>query len=476
MSNNPTPTEKMSKAFSLSAEQSIIGGLLLNSTHWEDIAEIISPSDFYHPLHRTLFELLLELSAKNIPFDLITVEQGLKDKGMLEDNGRLAYLTDLVKNTPSALNTTAYANIIKEHAIRRRLIAAGNELIELSLSPHGMDIKTILDKAEQNVFNLGQEQFKNNHAPKSSTDILMETLKRIERISKSNGSITGLDTGFSDLNELTSGLQPSDLIIIAARPSMGKTTFAMNICENVASQYYYDMNDLDDDGKPAKKLNKPVLVFSLEMPSEQLMMRTLSSLSNVEQTKIRDGKLAADEDWAKLSNAMSDLAERNNIYIDDTANLSPTELRSKARKMYKQCNGLSLIMVDYLQLMRVQGFSNNRTLEIAEISRSLKALAKELNIPVIALSQLNRSLEQRANKRPVNSDLRESGAIEQDADVIMFIYRDEVYNDVPLEDRGLAEIIISKQRNGPIGKVFMNFQGKYSRFRNYDGPQRNPFD
>ena len=285
-------------------------------------------------------------------------------------------------------------------------------------------------------------------------DILEQTISKIEQLSqnKNHNGVTGVTTGFKDLDKKTAGLQRSDLIIVAARPSMGKTTFAMNLCENAA---------LASD--------KPVLVFSLEMPADQIMMRTLASLSRVDQTKIRTGQITDDEEWARISSTMAILTNKPNIYIDDSAGLTPTELRSRARRVYRENGGLSMIMVDYLQLMRAPGFADNRTLEIAEISRSLKALAKELEVPVVALSQLNRSLEQRSDKRPVNSDLRESGSIEQDADLIMFIYRDEVYHETNDENRNVAEIIIGKQRNGPIGRVRLTFQGQYSRFDNYAG-------
>lgn len=302
----------------------------------------------------------------------------------------------------------------------------------------------------------------------------METLQRIEILSnnKNNGGVTGVSTGFIDLDKRTAGLQPSDLIIVAARPSMGKTTFAMNLCENASM---LDIEITDEHGNLKKVPNKPVLIFSLEMPADQIMMRMFASLSRVNQTKIRTGQLEDEEDMARIGATVGMLQERNNIYIDDSSGLTPTELRSRARRVYKENGGLSLIMVDYLQLMRAPGFADNRTLEIAEISRSLKALAKELEVPVVALSQLNRSLEQRADKRPVNSDLRESGSIEQDADLIMFIYRDEVYHE-NTDKKGLAEIIIGKQRNGPIGRVPLTFNGQYSRFDNYTGGAYNEED
>jgi len=280
--------------------------------------------------------------------------------------------------------------------------------------------------------------------------VLESTIARIDTLSKleNHSGVTGVSTGFVDLDKKTAGLQPSDLVIVAARPSMGKTTFAMNLCENAAMAS-----------------DKPVLVFSLEMPAEQIMMRMIASLARVDQTKIRTGQNLDETEWSKIASVFGMFKQKNNLYIDDSSGLTPTELRSRARRVYHENNGLSMIMVDYLQLMRAPAFSDNRTLEIAEISRSLKALAKELEVPVVALSQLNRTLEQRADKRPVNSDLRESGSIEQDADLIMFIYRDEVYNDNS-EDKGVAEIIIGKQRNGPIGRVRLAFNGQFSRFDN----------
>ena len=326
-----------------------------------------------------------------------------------------------------------------------------NEIAEVGYNPEGRDSADILDMAESKVFEIAERRTGASEGPQSIESVLGKTIDRLEALIKDNREVTGVTTGFSDLDKKTSGMQPSDLIIVAARPSMGKTTFAMNLAENAM---------LAED--------KPVLVFSLEMPSEQIMMRMLASLSRVDQTKIRTAQLD-DEDWARISNTMAMLKEKDNIYVDDSSGLTPMDVRSRARKLARERGGLSMIMVDYLQLMRVPSLSDNRTLEIAEISRSLKALAKELNIPVIALSQLNRSLEQRADKRPVNSDLRESGSIEQDADLIMFIYRDEVYHENS-EDKGVAEIIIGKQRNGPIGTCRLTFQGQFSRFDNYAGP------
>lgn len=452
---------------SLEAEQAVLGGILLNNEYWDGVAERVQAGDFYNYAHRIIFEQMVDLARQNQPIDIITLDQLLKNKGILQDVGGFAYLAELSKNTPSAANILAYAEIVSERAIRRELISAGNKIAEISYNPKGMTVKDVLDEAERAVFHIAEKRTSSDEGPKKIDDILMQTLGRIELLSKmkNNGGVTGVSTGFIDLDRKTAGLQPSDLIIVAARPSMGKTTFAMNLCENAS---LLDVQETDEQGNLVKKPNKPVLIFSLEMPADQIMMRMLASLSKVDQTKIRTGQIHDDEDWSRISSTMAILQQRKNIYIDDSSGLTPTELRSRARRVYKENGGLSLIMVDYLQLMRAPGFADNRTLEIAEISRSLKALAKELQVPVVALSQLNRSLEQRADKRPVNSDLRESGSIEQDADLIMFIYRDEVYHDNS-DLKGIAEIIIGKQRNGPIGRVRLTFQGHFSRFDNYTG-------
>ena len=479
MSANNAPREKTKDKqieqitiapHSIEAEQAVLGGIMLSNEHWDNVAERVQPTDFYTHAHRIIFEQMTTLMRNNKPIDIITLEQSLKDKGVLQDVGGFAYLADLSKNTPSAANILAYADIVRDRADLRGVISAGNQIAEMAYHTNGREAKDVLDEAERIVFEIAEKRHSASEGPQKIDDILLKTLARIEMLSKSklNDGVTGVTTGFKDLNRKTSGLQPSDLIIVAARPSMGKTTFAMNLCENAALADIPDPNDLDENGKPKRKPAKPVLIFSLEMPADQIMMRMLASLSRVDQTKIRNGQISDDEDWNKLSTTMEILQRRNNIYIDDSSGLTPTELRSRARRVYRENGGLSLIMVDYLQLMRAPAFSDNRTLEIAEISRSLKALAKELEVPVIALSQLNRSLEQRADKRPVNSDLRESGSIEQDADLIMFIYRDEVYNDNP-DMKNIAEIIIGKQRNGPIGRVRLTFQGQYSRFDDYEG-------
>lgn len=437
---------------SLEAEQSVIGGLLLDNERWDTVAEKVVAKDFYSRPHRLIFEAVKDILEESSPLDLITLSEHLELREQLEEVGGFAYLADLAKNTPSAANINAYADIVAQRALVRSLIGVANEIADSGYDPQGRTSEDLLDLAESKVFAIAEGRASENEGPQNVDSILEKTLERIEILYKTpQDGVTGVDTGFNDLNKKTAGLQGSDLIIVAARPSMGKTTFAMNLCENAAM-----------------KQDKPVLIFSLEMPGEQLMMRMLASLSRVDQTKIRTGQLD-DEDWARISSTMGILMDKKNMYIDDSSGLTPTEVRSRARRIAREHDGLSMIMIDYLQLMRVPSLSDNRTLEIAEISRSLKALAKELNVPVVALSQLNRSLEQRADKRPVNSDLRESGSIEQDADLIMFIYRDEVYNpDSSL--KGIAEIIIGKQRNGPIGSVRLTFQGQHSRFDNYAGP------
>ena len=435
---------------STEAEQAVLGGIMLSNQHWDGIAERVIAEDFYTFAHKAIFQTMEELMRNQTPIDLITLDQALKAKGISDSVGGFAYLADLSNNTPNAINILAYAEIVREKAILRELIAAGNRIAENSYSPKGKDIKMVLDEAEREVFAIAEKRSSSTEGPQNVLSVLESTIARIETLGKleNHNGVTGVTTGFVELDKKTAGLQPSDLIIVAARPSMGKTTFAMNLCENAAMAS-----------------DKPVLVFSLEMPAEQIMMRMIASLARVDQTKIRTGQNLEEAEWSKIASVFGMFKQKNNLYIDDSSGLTPTELRSRARRVYRENGGLSMIMVDYLQLMRAPAFSDNRTLEIAEISRSLKALAKELEVPVIALSQLNRTLEQRADKRPVNSDLRESGSIEQDADLIMFIYRDEVYNDNS-EDKGVAEIIIGKQRNGPIGRVRLAFNGQFSRFDN----------
>ncbi|MGP1939490.1 MAG: replicative DNA helicase [Arsenophonus sp. ET-DL9-MAG3] len=436
---------------SLEAEQSVLGGLMLDNERWDHVSERVTNGDFFSRPHRTIFSKMQTLFERGRPIDLITLSESLEQQGELDSIGGFAYLAELAKNTPSVANINAYADIVRERAVVRDMITVANEIADAGYNPQGRTSEELLDLAESRVFQIAETRTNKDDGPKRIEEILSETVEKIEQLYQNpHDGVTGVSTGYQDLDRKTAGLQNSDLIIVAARPSMGKTTFAMNLCEHAA------MTE-----------EKPVLIFSLEMSANQIMMRMLASLSRVDQTRIRTGQLD-DEDWARISSTMGILMEKRNMYIDDSARLTPTEVRSRSRRIYREYGGLSLIMIDYLQLMRVPSMPDNRTLEIAEISRSLKSLAKELQVPVIALSQLNRSLEQRADKKPLNSDLRESGSIEQDADLIMFIYRDEVYND-DSDLKGVAEIIIGKQRNGPIGTIRLTFNGQWSRFDNYAG-------
>lgn len=444
---------------SIEAEQSVLGGLLLSglaqdSAAWDAIADKVGEEDFYRHDHRLIFRALADLAEQNKPLDLVTVSAWLRERGELENAGGFAYLATMAKDTPSAANIRAYAEIVREKSILRQLIAVGTGIADTAFTAQGRPSKELLDEAEQKVFQIAERGLKQGQAVKPLKQLLKSTIEHIEHLSKLDSNITGVSTGYVDLDALTSGLQKGDLVIVAGRPSMGKTTFSMNIAEYAATH---------------KKL--PTLVFSMEMPAEQLTLRLLSSLGRVDQQRIRTGKLA-DEDWPRIVTAVKIFSDVP-LFIDDSPALSPTEVRARARRLMREQGQLGLIVLDYLQLMQVGGTAENRATEISEISRSLKALAKELNCPVIALSQLNRSLEQRPNKRPVMSDLRESGAIEQDADVIMFVYRDEVYNPES-PDKGTAEIIVAKQRNGPIGMVRLTFLGKYTRFENFAADTYTP--
>ncbi len=432
---------------SIEAEQSVLGGLLLDNNAWDQIADRVSEGDFYRHDHRTIFRAIQGLAEHNQPFDVITMSEWLQSQSLIEDAGGMAYLGTLAKDTPSAANIKAYAEIVREKSILRQLIQIGTEIAEKGFNPEGLDSKLLLDEAEKRVFQIAEQGTRSGQGFKDMRGLLKLAVERIEELYERDDPVTGVPTGFDDLDELTSGLQAGDLVIVAGRPSMGKTTFSMNIAEYAAV-----------------KNKKPVAVFSMEMPGEQLTNRLLSSMGRIDAHRMRTGKLE-DEDWPRLTGAVSMLTDTP-MFIDDTPALSPTELRARARRLHREHGELGLIVIDYLQLMQSGSASENRATEISEISRSLKALAKELSVPIITLSQLNRSLEQRPNKRPVMSDLRESGAIEQDADVIVFIYRDEVYNeDSP--DKGTAEIIIAKQRNGPIGTVRLTFLGKYTKFENF---------
>lgn len=427
------------------AEQSLLGGLLLDASGWWDqVADQVTKQDFYVPEHRLIFEAIAKLAEKNRPIDALTIYEQLDVMGEQENAGGVAYLSELAASAASASNVVAYAEIIRERAILRHLIQVAGEISESARQPAGRSVSEILDAAESKVFKISEDR-PSRGGPQDVRHYLDLALERIDHLYQSDSELTGLSTGFRELDRMTAGLQPADLVIVAGRPSMGKTSFAMCMVEAAVI-----------------KGDAPTLVFSMEMPGEAIVMRMLSSLGRIDQTKVRTGKLSS-EDWPRLTSAFQLLNDRP-LYIDDTPALTPTEMRSRARRVARQHGGkLGLIMVDYLQLMQVSGTSENRAGEISEISRSMKALAKELHCPVIALSQLNRSLEQRPNKRPVMSDLRESGAIEQDADVICFIYRDEVYNENS-ESKGVAEIIIGKQRNGPIGTTRLAFLGQYTRF------------
>lgn len=428
---------------SIEAEQSVIGGLMLSPETWDSISDTLVEGDFYRREHRLIFRTMSSLVEIQSPLDVITLSEALQSRAELDNVGGLSYLGELATNTPSIANIKAYADIIRERSTLRQLIGAATDTAEDCFYPEGREAGELLSDAEQRISNIAEGRPKIG-GPQDANSLLKSTIEKIDELFNTDGSLTGLTTGFKDIDEQTSGLQNSDLIIVAARPSMGKTALAMNLVENAIMAQ-----------------DKPVIVFSMEMPAESLIMRMLSSIGRINQTRIRSGNLT-EEDWPKLSAAVSKLKDKP-LFIDDTAALSPGEIRSRCKRIQREHGSPAMIMIDYLQLMQVPGKENNRVEEISYISRSLKTLAKEFECPVVALSQLNRGLEQRPNKRPVNSDLRESGAIEQDADVIAFIYRDEVYNeDSP--DKGVAEIIIGKQRNGPIGTSRLAFIGEFTRF------------
>ena len=439
---------------SIEAEQSVLGGLLIDNEAWERIADILIEQDFYRRDHRMVFAAVRALADQGKPFDTVTTADWLDSQGVLDESGGLAYLGELARDTPSSANIDAYAKIIRERSVLRGLSRVGTDIAESALATEGRSALELLDLAEKKVFELGERGTRGQRVFVPIRDVLANVMDRIDLLFSRDDPITGVATGFEELDAKTAGLQPSDLIIVAGRPAMGKTSFAGNLVEEAAI-----------------KQKLPVAVFSMEMPAEQLTMRMLSSLGRVDQHRVRTGRLQ-DADWPRLTSALTMLNETR-IFIDDTPLLTPTELRARCRRLKRE-QGLGLVVVDYLQLMRVQGSSENRATEISEISRSLKSLARELDVPVVVASQLNRSLENRPDKRPVMSDLRESGAIEQDADVILFIYRDEVYND-DSEHKGKAEIIIGKQRNGPIGTVVLRFLGEHTRFENdmpdaFEGP------
>ena len=432
--------------YSTEAEQSVLGAILLDPASWDKIAGVIYSNDFYLESHRKIFSAILKLATKSQPFDALTLAEALKQTNDLASVGGDSYIFELTNSTPSAAHVVTYAEIVRDKSLLRQLVFAGNHIAELAYKPNEHDVRFLLDQAESVIFKIAETR-QTDDGPLEIKKIMETATEKLDLLCQSEGGITGLATGFKDFDEMTAGLQPGDLVVIAGRPSMGKTAFSMNIAEHAA---------ISGD--------KPVLIFSLEMPADSLALRMLSSLGRVNQQRMRTGKLT-DEDWPRLTSAVSMMSE-SKMFIDDTPGITPTEMRAKARRVARQHGDLGLIIVDYLQLMRVGGKVENRTVEISEISRLLKGIAKELKVPLIAISQLNRGLEQRQDKRPVMSDLRESGAIEQDADVIGFIYRDEVYNEHS-ENKGIAEVIIGKQRNGPIGKVKLTFLGEYTRFENF---------
>ncbi|WFE68451.1 replicative DNA helicase [Thiomicrospira sp. R3] len=452
---------------SIDSEQSVLGGLMLSNASFEDVSMVLNQFDFYTKQHQAIYNAIVELNRANKPFDLVTVVEFLEATQQIELAGGKSYLAELVANTPGAGNIMFYTQIVREKSILRKLIEASNDVAESCFFTKGKDVREILDFAESKIMAIAEHGEGKQRQYKTIDELLVSAINRIDELFNSDGSITGIATHLNEFDEMTSGLQRGDLLIVAGRPSMGKTSFSMNIAENVAT-----------------KSGQPVAVFSMEMPGEQLAMRMISSLGRIDAHRMRTGKLQP-EDWAKMNKSIS-LLSNADIYIDDTPALMITELRARARRIDKdirekqrrkaieegvedpesKVTGLGLVVIDYLQLMRGSQNTDNRVNEISEISRGLKALAKELNIPLIALSQLNRSLEQRPDKRPKMSDLRESGAIEQDADLIIFIYRDEVYHP-DSDDKGTAEIIIGKHRNGSIGSIRLTFIGQYTRFDNY---------
>ena len=430
---------------SIEAEQAVLGGLILNNAAWDTVSEQVVTDNFYRRDHRLIFVQIARLAEAGGPVDVVTLGESLNQEGVLEEAGGMAYLYELEQNTPSASNIRAYANVVRERATLRNLIQTAQDIADSGFNPQGRESAELIDEAERRIMAVS-ERVPKVGGPQPVEPLLNEVVEHIAELSESDSEITGLSTGFLELDRMTSGLQRADMIVVAGRPGMGKTSLAMNLVEHAVLQ-----------------MGKTVLVFSMEMSATQLILRLLASVGRIDQTRIRSGQLDHD-DWARLSSAMERLKD-GRLYIDDTAALNPTEVRSRARRLVREHGELGLIMVDYLQLMRVSGNSEGRVAEISEISRNLKAIAKEFDCPVLAVAQLNRALEQRVDRRPVNSDLRDSGAIEQDADVIMFIYREEFYNEDSPE-KGVAEIIFGKQRNGPTGKKRLAFNGKYTRFDN----------
>ncbi|MGI9249814.1 MAG: replicative DNA helicase [Pseudohongiellaceae bacterium] len=435
---------------SVDAEQAVLGGLMLDNAEWDNIADILLATDFYRAEHRLIYEAMTSQSAANQPIDVVTLAEALNSLNQLDDAGGADYLGDLVSNARGTANIRAYADIIRERATLRRLISVANDIADSGYNTEGRNAAAVLDDAERSIFKIADERRKDD-GPIQINPLLTEAADRIDELAASADGITGLATGFTDLDKLTSGWQKSDLVVVAGRPSMGKTAFAMNMAEHAIMHS-----------------NSPVLMFSLEMPASSLIFRMLSSIGKINQSNLRKGKLN-DEEWDGLSKTLSKLKDLP-LYIDDTPGLTPTDMRARVRRLMREHEELGMVVVDYLQLMHTRDGNENRVAEISEISRDLKQMAREFKCPVVALSQLNRGLEHRPNKRPVMSDLRESGAIEQDADVIVFLYRDEVYNE-DSADKGTAEVILRKQRNGPIGTVHVSFLDKFTRFENLARPR-----
>ncbi|MGH8179519.1 MAG: replicative DNA helicase [Steroidobacteraceae bacterium] len=438
----PTPPH------SIEAEQAVLGGLLLDVSAWDQVSDAINESDFYRPDHRLIFEAIGTLAGAAKPCDVVTVSEQLERTAKLEAVGGTAYLSSLARDTPTAANVRAYADIVRERSLLRQLIRAGTEIASAVFNNEGETARELVDRAEQKVFEIAEQGSRGRQGVMAVRNILPQVIDQIDEWHSNPSSLRGLPTGFTDFDRITGGLRPGDLVVVAGRPSMGKSTLAVNMAEYAAVHH-------------AKRAS--VAIFSLEMPSEQVVTRMLASIGGVPLSSLRSGNIA-DEDWARITSATSQLSE-SKVFIDETPALTPTELRARARRVKRE-HGLDLIVVDYLQLMQVPGTKENRATEIAEISRGLKVLAKELAVPVIALSQLNRAVEQRENKKPVMSDLRESGAIEQDSDMILLIYREEVY-DKNTTRKGIAEIDLVKHRNGEIGTFLLTFQGQYTRFANY---------
>jgi len=431
---------------SIDAEQSVLGGLMLQNEAWETVSDIIDSTDFYRAAHSKIYSAIQSLSLEDNPFDVITLGEWLDNRQELEKVGGMGYLSNLVQNTPSAANIEAYARVVRQKSVLRELINAASTITESAFRTEGRSQEELLGEAESLVFKIAEREERGTKTYEGMKGLLDSALHRVQELFENGGKPTGVQTGFHKLDDMINGLQPSDLVIVAGRPSMGKTAFAMNIARSAAI-----------------KQHVPVVIFSMEMPKEQIAMRMLASLARVDQKKISTGKVAT-ADWPRLTSAVQLLDKNVNLFIDDTPALNPNEIRSRCRRL-KRDQGLGLVVIDYLQLMQVSRATENRATEIAEISRSLKALAREIGCPIIALSQLNRALELRQDKTPMMSDLRESGAIEQDADLIMFIYREEVY-DEETEKKGLADIIIGKHRNGPTGKVQLRFRGEHTNFEN----------